>query len=69
MDRIRNEVIRHIVKMTLIEDKMRETRLRWFCHMKKRSVDAPVWRCEKINIPEARRGKRQLKKSLNKVIR
>jgi len=34
---------------------MRETRPRWFDHVK-RSVDAPVRRCEMINIPEDKRG-------------
>jgi len=56
--RIRNAVIRDLVKVALIGDKMRETRLRWFGHVKRRSVDAPVTRCERINIPEGRRGRR-----------
>ena len=50
MDRIRNEVIRDLVNVAPIEDKMRETRLRWFGHVK-RSVDAPVRSCERINTP------------------
>jgi len=68
MDKISNGVIRDLVKVTPTEDKMRETRLRWFSHVK-RSVDAPVRRCEKINIPEGKRGKGRLKKSLDDVIR
>jgi len=51
MDRIRNEVIRDLVKMAPIEDKMRETRLRWFGYVERRSVDGPVRRCETINTP------------------
>ena len=57
MDRIRNEVIRDLVKVAPIEDKMSETRLRWFEHVKRMSVDTPVRRCERINIPEGKRGR------------
>jgi len=69
MDRIRNGVIRDLVKVAPIGDKIRETRLRWFGHVKRRSVDAPVRRCERINIPEGRRGRGRPKKSLDEVIR
>jgi len=55
MDRIRNGVIRDLVKVAPIEDKLRETRLRWFGHVKRKSVDAPMRRCE--NIPKGKRGK------------
>ena len=54
IDRIRNCAIRDLVKIALIEDKMRETRLRWFGHVKRRSVDASLRRCERINISEDR---------------
>ena len=57
MNRIRNGVIRHLVKVAPIEDKMRETRLELFGHVKRRSVDASVKRCERINIPKGKRGK------------
>jgi len=57
MGRIRNEVIRHLVKVTPIEDKMRERRFRRFGYVKKRSMDAHVIRCERINIPEGKRGR------------
>ena len=69
MDRIRNEVIRDLVKVAPIEDKMRENRLRWFGHMKRSSVDALVRRCERINIPRDKRGRGRPKKSLDEVIR
>jgi len=55
MDRISNEVIKDLVKVVPIEDKMRETRLRWFGYVK-RSADAPVRRYERINIPKGKRG-------------
>ena len=69
MDRIRNEVIRDLVKVAPIEGKMRETRLRWFGHVKRRSVDAPVRSCERINTPVGKRGRGRPKKSLDEVIR
>ena len=69
LDKIRNEVIRDIVKVAPIEDKMRESRLRWFDYVKRRSVDAPVRRCETINILDGNRGRGRPKKSLDEVIR
>jgi len=58
MDRIKNGLIRDLVKVAPIEDKMREIRLRWFSYVKIRSVDAPLRRCERINIPGGKRGRR-----------
>jgi len=69
VDRIRNEVIRNLAKVAPIEDKMKETRLRLFGHVKKRSVDAPMRRCELIDIPGGKRGRGRPKNSLDKVIR
>ena len=69
LDKIRNEVIRDLVKVVPIEDKMRESRLRWFGHVKRKSVDALVRRCETINIPVSYRGRGRSKKSLDEVIR
>ena len=69
IDRISNRVIGDLVKVAPIEDEMRETRLRWLGHVKRGSVDAPVRRCEMINIPEGRRDRRRPKKSLDEVIR
>ena len=68
-DRIRNGVIRDLVKVAPIGDKLRETRLRWFGHVRRRSVDAPVRRCERINIPIRIRGRGRPKKKLDVVIR
>ena len=41
LDRIRNRAITHFVKVAPIEKKMRESRLRWFDHVNRRSIDAP----------------------------
>ncbi|KAL6546097.1 hypothetical protein OROGR_009971 [Orobanche gracilis] len=56
-DRLRNEVIREKVRVASIEDKMMENRLRWFGHVRRRPVDAPVRRLENwrtINIVKGR---------------
>ena len=69
MDKVRNGVISDLVKVTPIEEKMRESRLRWFSHMKRKSVVAPVRRFEPIDLPGGKRGRGRPKKSLGKVIR
>ena len=63
LDRIRNVLIRERVGVAPLEDTLRETRLRWFEHVKRRSVNAPVRRCEAINLLRCRRGRGQPKKS------
>jgi len=67
--RIRSEVIRNKVKVEPIEDKMREIKLKWFGLVKRRSVHAPVRRCEIINLIECRCGRGRPKKSLNELVR
>ena len=47
-DKIRNEIIRNKVGVVPIEEKMRETRLRWFGHVRRRSIDAPVRRVDEM---------------------
>ena len=49
VDRISNGVIRDLVKVAPIEDKLREVRLRWFGHVKM-NANAPVRRCARMNI-------------------
>ena len=51
------------------ENKMREARLRWFGHIRRRSRDASVRRCETIGCPHYRRSRGRPKKSWNEVIR
>ena len=55
LDRIINGVIRSLAEVVPIEEKLRETRLRWFDHVKRRSVAAPVRRCEMIVPPRKER--------------
>jgi len=63
LDKIRNEVIRGKIVVASIEDKMREARLRWFGHIRKRLRDMPVRRCETIECLDYRRGRGRWKKS------
>ena len=53
--------------MAPVKDTVRETKLRWFGHVKSRHVDAYVR--EMINLFEYRRGREQPKKIWNKVIK
>ena len=55
--------------MTPIEDKIREVRFRWFDHVRRRSMDAPVKRCENIDSLDCKRSRGRPKKSWSKVIR
>ena len=49
-------MIRSLAKVALIEEKIRESRPRWFGHIKRRSVATPVRRCEMIDPPAERDG-------------
>ena len=69
LDNIRDEVIRSKIGVASIEDKMREARLRWFGHINRRSMDAPVSRCERIVRSNCRRSRGRQKKSSSQVIR
>ena len=55
MDKVRSEDIRSLVGVAPIEDKMREYRLRWFGHVERRPIDAPVRRVEKIDIEQGKK--------------
>ena len=47
-DGIQNEGIRLKIRMAPIDEKMRESRLRWFDHMQRREINAPVRKSELI---------------------
>ncbi|KAG5620031.1 hypothetical protein H5410_005249 [Solanum commersonii] len=68
-DKIRNEVIREKVGVASVVDKLREARLRWFGHVKRRCADTPVRRCEGLDIEGTRRGRGRPKKYWGEVIR
>ncbi|VFQ82006.1 unnamed protein product [Cuscuta campestris] len=69
LDMISNEVIRRQVGMAPVEDKLREARLRWFGHVRRRNTDAPVRRCERITVIGGSRGRGRPRKNWNEVIR
>ncbi|XP_070015957.1 uncharacterized protein [Nicotiana sylvestris] len=50
LDKIRNDDIWRKVGVASVDDKMREARLRWFGHVQRRSIDAPVRRCEQLAV-------------------
>ena len=68
-DEIRNEVIQNKVGIALVVDKMRKARLRWFGHVKRRCVDTPVRRCERLAIEGRKRCRGRPKKYWEKVLK
>jgi len=69
LDRIRNVVIRERVGVAPLEDKLRETILRWFGHVKRRSASELVRMCKVLDLLQYRRGRGRPKTSWNAVIR
>jgi len=69
VDRISNVVIRERVGVAPLEEKLRETRLRWPKHIKRMNVDAPMRMCEALDLLHYTRGRGQPKTSWNVVIR
>ena len=68
-DKVRNEDIRTKIVVAFIEEKMRENRLRWFGHVRRRLTDALVQRVEHINLGQVKRAQGRPKKTLMEVIR
>ena len=54
-DKVRNKDIRCQVRIAPIEDKLRENRLWWFSHIRRRSRDALVKRMKKIDIAQGKK--------------
>jgi len=55
--------------VALIEEKMRENRLQWFDHVRRKPTDAPVRRVELIDLEQVKRVKGRPKKTRMEVIR
>ncbi|KAH0456366.1 hypothetical protein IEQ34_014273 [Dendrobium chrysotoxum] len=64
-DRIRNEHIREKVGVAPVEDKIRESRLRWFGHVKRRPLDDPVRKVEVLDLTYV---KKETKNDLQKEV-
>jgi len=67
-DRLRNEAIREKVHVAPIEDKMRENRLRWFGHVRRRPTEAPVRKLEEWGNGKIARGRGRPKQSWIRVV-
>ncbi|XP_054801848.1 E3 ubiquitin-protein ligase AIRP2-like isoform X2 [Prosopis cineraria] len=67
-DKIRNEHVREKVRVTPIEEKMVENRLRWFGHVQRRPREAPVRRVEHITLSPTKRGRGRPKRTLLIVV-
>ena len=68
-DKIRNEFIRGSLGVAPIGDKMRESRLRWFGHVQRRPMTAPVRRSETIQVEGARRNRGRPKLTWVEVVK
>ena len=71
LDKIKNDVIRSKAGVAPFEEKLREARLRWFGHVRRRDLDAPVRKCENIvlGFSTGRRGRGRPRKNWGEVIR
>ncbi|KAK9755495.1 hypothetical protein RND81_01G029500 [Saponaria officinalis] len=67
-DRLGNEIIREKVEVAPIEDKMMENRLRWFGHVRRRPMDAPVRRLKTWGTEKVVRGRGRPKLTWLRVI-
>ncbi|KAM3377282.1 hypothetical protein P3S68_009695 [Capsicum galapagoense] len=68
-DRVRNETIREKVGVVSVEDKLRKVRLRWFGHVMRSGMNAPIRRCERLALEGFKRGIGRPKMYLQGVIR
>ncbi|XP_070045162.1 uncharacterized protein [Nicotiana tomentosiformis] len=69
VDKIGKEDIGEKVGMAHMDGKMREARLRWFGHTRRRSPNALVKRCERLALEGMRRGRGRPKNYWGEVIK
>ena len=70
VDRISNECIRKKIGVAPIEEKIREARLRWFGHVRRRPLDAPVRSIEcRESLTTIKRGRGRPKKTWKENIK
>ena len=58
-----------MIGVASIEEKMRENRLQWFGHVRRRPTYAPVRRVERIKLGQVKRAQGRPKKTWMEVIR
>ena len=68
-DKVRKEDIHTKIGVAFIEEKIRENRLRWFGHVRRRLTDLPVQRVERIKLGQVKRVQGRPKKTWMEVIR
>ena len=69
LDKIHNEYIRNKVDVVPIDEKMRETHLRWYGHIRRCPLDAPVRRVEhREQLDQIKRERGKSKKKLGKKL-
>ena len=66
---MRNENIRTKICVASIKEKMKENRLRWFCHVRYRPTDAPIRRVKHTKLGQVKRAQGRPKKTWMEVIR
>jgi hypothetical protein len=68
-NRIRNEKILLKIGVTPIDEKMRESCLRWFGHVQRREINAPVRKSELIQVEGTKKCKGIPKITLIEVVK
>jgi len=66
-EKVRNEDIHTKIDVAPIEEKMRESRLRWFGHVRRKPTDAPVQPVESIKLGRVKSVQGRPKKTCNKI--
>ena len=69
LDKKRNEYIRNDIGVAPIEAKMVENRLRWFGHVQRRPLEAPVRRVDCMSFSPVKRGRGRPKRTLGDLIK
>ena len=69
LDRMKNDYIRTDIGVAPIEAKMVENRLRWFGHVERRPLEAPVRRVDGMTFSPLKRGRGRPQRTLKELIR
>ena len=64
-----NERICKMIEVAPIEEKMRKNRLRWFSHIQRRPINAPVWKSDAIHFEGNARGRGRPKLTWVEIIK